>query len=92
MSVKNQKLLWNCAALAFARFLFLDKRDNGTLDQDARIKLENLERRKENKVLFEGVIGAVVYPLRGYIEKHERYPPLPDVYGGGDEEVPYGLV
>lgn len=89
---KYADVLWNAAALALARFLFLDKRDNGTLDQDARMALENLERRACNKALFEEIIGKAPYPLRAYVEKHKRYPPLPDAYRGGTEDVPYGVV
>lgn len=82
------KGLWNAAALAYARLIYIDKLDNGTLDQDARMQLETLAKREENRDIFAQIIGRKDRPLREYIKQNGGYPPIPDIYGGGTEDMP----
>lgn len=87
-----QLKLWHNAALALARMLYIDKRGNGTVDQDTRMKLEILEKKPGNMVVFEDIIGLTTEPLRRYVEKHGRYPDIAQVYAHGIEDIPTDVV
>jgi len=83
-----RKILLNNAALSYARLLYIDKKDNGSLDQDSRMMLENMERYPENEHVFKDMIGLVPRSLQDYTRQHKSFPPMTDAYKGGEEKIP----